>query len=105
MFLEAQCCREPAAVCQPGVRSSSLFKASGPISGAPLASTSLSITSVVSSFQQGTDSISGVLPSSGSLSRSGQATPSELAQLTAGMTLLVNRIDAAVGLTPHKNGY
>jgi hypothetical protein len=76
----------PASDGQTGVRSGSLFEATGSISGLPPALASLSSTSVLSGFHQGTASISGVLPMSGSLPRAGQARPSELALLTAVMT-------------------
>jgi hypothetical protein len=81
----------PAFGGQPGVRSGSLFEVTGSISGAPPASASLSSTSVMSGFHQGTASISGVLPTSGSAPSPGPSTTSELAQLTALMTFLVRR--------------
>jgi hypothetical protein len=86
----------PASGGQPGVRSVNLFEAAGSISGAPPASASLSCTSVMSDFHQGTASSSGMLPTSGSVPSPGPSTTSELAQLTAVMTSLVSRLDATV---------
>jgi hypothetical protein len=86
----------PASSGPPGVRSGSLFEATGSISGAPPASASLSSTRVMSGFHQGTASISGVLPTSGSVPFPGPSTTSEIAQHTAVMTSLVSRLDATV---------
>jgi hypothetical protein len=86
----------PASGGQPGVRSGSMFEAAGSISSAPPASASLSSTSVMSGFHQGTASISGVLPTSGSVLVPGPSTTSEFAQLTAVMTSFVSRLDATV---------